>query len=95
MIIHYFVSNLPKQIFKIMNKMDKCSRYNRFKIILNQVRGPCSKYFKEISRQLYRENFFCNRILNILNSLPSEIVEAKSVNNFKAGNTLTGLASTA
>jgi ribonucleases P/MRP protein subunit RPP40 len=28
------------QMFKIiMNKMNKCDRYNRFKIILNQFRG--------------------------------------------------------
>jgi len=73
------------QMFKIMNKMDKCDRYNRFKIILNQVRGHCFKYFKEITRQPYRENFFYNRIVNIWNQSPSEIVEATSVNSFKAG----------
>jgi len=39
-------------MFKIMNKMDKCDRYNRFKIILNQVRGHCFKYFKEITTGL-------------------------------------------
>ena len=39
--------NMPMiQMFKIMTKMDKCDRYNRFKIILNQVRGHCFKYFK-------------------------------------------------
>ncbi len=32
--------------FKIMNKMDKCGRYNRFK---NRVRGHCFKCFKEIT----------------------------------------------
>ena len=72
------------QMFKIMNKMDKCDRYNRFKIILNQVRGHCFKYFKEITRQPYRENFFYNRIVNIWYQLRSEIVEATSVNSFKA-----------
>jgi ribonuclease P/MRP protein subunit RPP40 len=73
------------QMFKILNKMDKYDRYNRFKIILNQVRDHCFKYFKEITRQSYRENFFCNRIVNIWNQSPSEIVEATSVNSFKAG----------
>jgi hypothetical protein len=34
------------QMFKIMKKMDKCDRYNRFKIILNQVRGHCVKIFQ-------------------------------------------------
>ena len=36
-------------MFKIMNEMDKCDRYNCFKIILNQVRGHC---FKHISKKL-------------------------------------------
>jgi hypothetical protein len=36
-------------MFKIMSKMDKCDTYDRFKIILNQVRGHCFKYFKEIT----------------------------------------------
>ncbi len=33
-------------MFKIMNKMDKRDRYRRFKIMLNQVRGHCFKYFQ-------------------------------------------------
>jgi hypothetical protein len=66
------------QVFKIVNRMEKCDTYNRFKIILNQVRGHCFKYS-------YSENFFYNRIVNIWNSLPSEVVEATSVNRFKAG----------
>jgi hypothetical protein len=69
-------------MFKIMNKMDKFDRYNRFKIILNQVKDHCFKYFKEITKQSYR-NFFYNRIENIWNQLPSEI-KAASVNSFKA-----------
>ncbi len=72
-------------MYKIMNKMDKWDRCNRFKIILNQVRGHCFKYFKEITRQPYRENFFYNGIVNIWNQLPSEIVEATLVDSFKAG----------
>ncbi len=72
-------------MYKIMNKMEKCDRCNRFKIILNQVRGHCFKFFKEITRHPYRENFFYNRIVNIWNQLSSEIVEATSVNSYKAG----------
>jgi len=45
-------------MFKIVNKIHKCDRYNRFKIIINQVRGHCFKYFKEITKQPYIENFF-------------------------------------
>ncbi len=37
------------QMFKIMHKMDKLDRCNRFEIVQNQVRGHCFKYSKEIS----------------------------------------------
>ncbi len=50
-----------------MNQIDKCVRYNHFEIILNQ--GHYFKYFKELTRQPYRENLF---------SLSIEIVEVTS-----------------
>jgi len=50
-----------------MNQIDKCDRYNHFEIILNQ--DHCFKYFKELTRQPYRENLF---------SLSIEIVEVTS-----------------
>jgi hypothetical protein len=36
------------QMFEIMNKMDKCERYNRLKIILIQVRSHCFKSSKKL-----------------------------------------------
>jgi hypothetical protein len=66
-------------MFEIMNKMDKFDRYNRLKIILNQVRDHCFKYHKVITRQPYMENLFYNRIINIWNQSPREIVEAKKI----------------
>ena len=33
-----------------MHDMDKLDRCNRFKIVQNQVRGHCFKYFKEIEK---------------------------------------------
>ena len=72
-------------MYKIMHNFDKYDKCNRFQIINNQVRGHCFKYFKEISRQQHRENFFFNRTANLWNSLPSEIVQAPTVNSFKAG----------
>jgi len=73
------------QLYKIMHNIDRDDKRNRFQIINNQVRGHCFKYFKEISRQQYRENFFFNRTANLWNALPSEIVQAPSFNSFKAG----------
>jgi len=73
------------QLFKIMNGVDNIDRGNRFPIIQNQVRGHCFKYFKEITRHQYRENFFFNRSANLWNALPNELVKSPTVNNFKAG----------
>ena len=73
------------QMYKIMHHIDKYDKNNRFEIVKNQLRGHCFKYYKEITRQQFRENFFFNRTANMWNSLPSELVEAPSVNSFKAG----------
>ena len=73
------------QLFKIFNGVDKLERGNRFQLVHNKVRGHCFKYFSEISRQQQRENYIFNRSANLWNSLPSELVEAPSVNSFKAG----------
>jgi hypothetical protein len=73
------------QLYKIMNNMDKFDKGSKFKIIQNQVRGHRFKYFKEISRQQQRENFFFNRAANLWNALPENLLTAPSVNSFKAG----------
>jgi hypothetical protein len=73
------------QLYKVMHGVDEFDRENRFQIVKNQVRGHCFKYFKEITRLQQRENFFFNRSANLWNSLPSELVEAPTVNSFKAG----------
>ncbi len=72
------------QMYKIVHNIDKVDKSNRFQIITNQVRGHCFKYFKEITRQQHRENFFYNRTANLWNALPSDIVQAPTVNSFKA-----------
>ena len=64
--------------------MDKFDKGSKFKIIQNQVRGHCFKYFREIPMLQQRENFFFNRAANLWNSLPETIVNAPSVNSFKA-----------
>lgn len=49
----------------------------------NQLRGHGYKLNREVFRTRCRENFLCNRVFNHWNGLPSEIVEAVSVNAFK------------
>ena len=73
------------QLYKIFNGIDKLETSKTIAFQLNQTRGHRFKYQKEITKQVHRENFFFNRSANLWNSLPSEVVNAKTVNSFKAG----------
>ena len=73
------------QLYKIFNGIDKLETSKTIAVQLNQTRGHRFKYQKEITKQVHRENFFFNRSANLWNSLPSEVVNAKTVNSFKAG----------
>ena len=57
------------------------------KEISDKLRRPSNLYReKTASNSLkVRENFFINRVLPIWNTLPKEVRDAKSVNDFKAG----------
>ena len=61
------------QPYKILHNIDKLEKGIHFPIVINQMRSHCFKYFKEITRLNHRENFF-NRIANLWNSLPKEII---------------------
>jgi hypothetical protein len=73
------------QMYKFMHNLDEFDNSDRFQIVRNQVRGHCFKYHKEITTQQQRENFFYNRTANLWNALPEKLVNAPSVNSFKAG----------
>ena len=73
------------QLYKIFNGIDKLETSKTIAVQLNQTRGHRFKYQKEITKQVHRENFFFNRSANLWNSLPSEVVNAETVNSFKAG----------
>ncbi|XP_065639515.1 uncharacterized protein LOC136072275 [Hydra vulgaris] len=72
------------QMYKIMNNIDKLEKGIRFPIVNNHTRGHCFKISKEMTKHKHRENFFFNRVANLWNSLPEEIVKSLSINNFKA-----------
>ena len=72
------------QLYKFMHDIDKVERSNSFKLVQNNLRGHCFKYYKEIARHHSRTNFFFNRIANDWNSLPSGVINATTVNSFKA-----------
>ena len=73
------------QLFKIFNNIDKLETKDKIELQNNQKRVHRFKYYKEITKQAQRENFFFNRSANLWNSLPIEVVNAESVNSFKAG----------
>jgi len=70
--------------FKIVNGMEVVDwtqppvRYG------TTTRGHPFRYMKELSTHSIRSNFFNNRIANIWNCLPKEVVNVQSVNSFKA-----------
>ena len=50
------------------------------------LRGHCFKLYKDRPRQLLRQNFFSQRVVNMWNQLglqPREVVEVPTVNMFK------------
>ena len=73
------------QVYKIAhNYYDNVTTKNLFKFSDNQkLRGHNFKIIKQRANKSKYANFFTNRIVNRWNKLPSEIVNAKSINNFK------------
>ena len=72
------------QLYKFMHGFEVIQNNNCFPLVKNNLRGHCFKYYKEIAHTSSREHFFYNRIANLWNSLPNEVVSAQSVNGFKA-----------
>ena len=72
------------QLYKFMHGIDVIEINKSFSLVNNNLRGHCFKYYKEINRLPSREHFFFNRIANLWNSLPNEVVSALSVDTFKA-----------
>ena len=72
------------EVFKILNNIDYISdKENFFPQNYNNTRGHCNKLYKRGCNTNLRKNFFNQRIVNKWNSLPSQVVEASSVNSFK------------
>ena len=72
------------EVFKILTGFSKVNYNTWFKSsINNRTRGHSYKLVKSRSRLDIRKNFFSQRVINAWNSLPSEVVEAESINAFK------------
>ena len=78
------------ETFKIMRNFDKIDASNFFTLRREVVdreegvgRGHHMRIFKRRSNTVMRRRFFSNHIVDNWNSLPEQVVDATSVNNFK------------
>ena len=73
------------QVFKIAhNFYDPTTTKSLFEFSENiKLRGHNFKILKQRTNKSKYSHFFSNRIVNRWNKLPSNIVNAKSINNFK------------
>ena len=72
------------QVFKIFYNFEKVElcKMPIFNSNLTS-RGHSKRYFRELCKYTPRQNFLTNRIANEWNILPQDVVDSKSVNEFK------------
>ena len=73
------------EVYKIMTGKEKIEKEQFFHLADNShgLRGHSLKIRKERARLDIRKYFFSQRIVNVWNSLPQQVVDATSVNGFK------------
>ena len=71
------------QTFKIIKGFDRIPADKIFKFSNPVTRGHNFKLKKQSCRRDVRKCFFANRVVNDWNSLPSNVVNAEAVNQFK------------
>ena len=73
------------QVFKIAhNYYDKATVNNIFEFNKDsRLRGHNYKIIKKFTNKTKYQKFFTNRVVNKWNNLPSDIVNSKSINEFK------------
>ena len=72
------------ETYKMMNGMDKIEVERLFPLRKDsRTRGHSLKIKEGRFRTELRRNFFTQRVVNLWNSLPVEVVEAASLNMFK------------
>ena len=71
------------QVFKMLKGFDKVDYRKYFSISNTTTRGHLLKLHKSRSRLDLRKYFFSQRVVDMWNKLPEEVVESKSINEFK------------
>ncbi len=72
------------QVFRIINKIDSIPPDNFFEFNTGITRGHCKKLIKPRATTTTKQYSFAHRVINDWNSLPNEVVVAKSLNSFKS-----------
>ena len=71
------------QTFKIIKGIDRIDTSNCFEFSRSFTRGHKYKLQKKSCRLDVRKYFFSNRVVNDWNSLPNNVVDSETVNQFK------------
>ena len=71
------------QMFKIINGLVRMNVSTLFSPSDSNTRGHSKRVFKKHAVKFPRTNFFSQRIVNDWNSLPTDIVNAPTINTFK------------
>ena len=72
------------ETFKILNNIDKVQHEHIYLIGRTATRGHNQKIYKKNCRTNIRKYNFSQRILDMWNSLPKQVIETKTVNTFKS-----------
>ena len=73
------------QTYKILHDIDHIDRTKLFSMATaTNTRGHSLKLFKRRTRLNQRSNFYSNRVVDVWNNLPEEVVIAPSINSFKS-----------
>ena len=72
------------QTFKLVKRLDDCPLENFFTIAHYNKRGHSYKLEKPRCSLSFTLNQFSYRVINVWNSLPQHVVDAKILNSFKA-----------
>ena len=72
------------QTFKLVKRLDDCPLENFFTIAHYNKRGHSFKLEKPRCSLSFTLNQFSYRVINVWNSLPQHVVDAETLNSFKA-----------
>jgi len=69
--------------YKIVFGLVRVNVDDFFQLRLSNTRGHPYKLFKDFSNSSVRSTYFCERVVNIWNRLPSQIVDFSSLSRFR------------